>query len=125
MAVTCPVCKCDFTQGLGDLYQCLGCSVHFDPADGSIHDTDTAETLVSSGPPPEVDPTGKYDHTGPYPTPVHATPPNPGVPGRETQADLDAAGEPVNPVDVPTPVEAQAAPEPPPAVLPDPDPSAQ
>lgn len=37
---------------------------------------------------PQVDETGKYDHTGPYPTPAHPTPPNPDT--GETQADLDA-----------------------------------
>ena len=96
MAVCCPVCRCDFTQSLGDLYQCLGCSAHFDPADGSVHDTDTAETVIAPAPVETPAPTDA-------PTPVEA---------------------PVEPAPAEA-APAEAAPESPPAILPDPDPSAQ
>lgn len=70
---------------------------------------DKDEIQTETGPPPANDPTGIYDHTGPHPTPVYATPPHPDL-EHGLQADIDsgeAVGEPqVDPV-----VESVAKPE--------------
>lgn len=57
---------------------------------------DKDQVDVQTGPPPEEDPTGIYDHTGPYPTPTYPTPPHPGREEDRLQADIDEQGEPVD-----------------------------